>query len=69
MSLTLLHEFNSKGQHRVVAVADDGTNSAGDWAEPHNFAHHLDVHANADPANGLPAGVFKTREVSHQVLA
>ena len=69
MSLTLIHEFNAKGQHRIVAVADDGTNSTGEWVSTTDFAHHLDLHANADPVNGLPAGIFKTREASHQVLA
>lgn len=69
MSLTLIHEFNSKGQHRIVCMSDDSTNSAGDWAEPHDLAHHLNLHASADPSNGLPAGIFTTSEKKHQVLA
>lgn len=67
--MTLIHEYNDKGQHRIVAVADDGTNSHGDWAETHQIAQHLDLYACADPESGLPAGIFKTREVNHQVLA
>ncbi len=30
MSLTLLHEHNASGQHRIVVIADDGTNKAGE---------------------------------------
>lgn len=66
--LTLIHEVNSLGEHRIVAVANDGTNGAGEWAPAHKLAFHLDVIANADPDNGLPLGIFKTKEVAHQVL-
>ena len=68
-ALTLIHEHNSAGQHRVVAVASDSTNSTGDWVDERNLAKHLDVYANADANNGLPMGIFKVREVPHQVLA
>lgn len=69
MSLTLVHEMNSKGQHRIVAICDDGTNSAGEWVDTHELAQHLDVFANADFSNLLPPGIFKVREVSYQSLA
>jgi len=67
--LTAIHEFNSKGQHRIVTICDDGTNSAGEWVAPTDLAHHLDLHACADPSFGLPAGIFKVKELAHQVLA
>lgn len=67
-SVTLIHEHNA-GQHRIVAMASDGTNSASEWQELRNLCHHLDVVANADPDNGLPIGIFRVREVPHQVLA
>ena len=67
-SLTLIHETNVLEQHRIVAIASDGTNSFGDWAEKHKLATHLDTLANSDPDNGLPLGIFKTRDVPHQVL-
>lgn len=68
MSLTLLHEQNSAGQHRIVAVADDGTNKAGEWAPIAELATLLDCYANADPASPLPPGIFTVREKPHQVL-
>lgn len=67
--LTLIHEHSDTGTHRIVAVADDGTNSAGEWVDVRRLATHLDVYANADPSNSLPAGIFKVKEVPHQVLA
>lgn len=69
MSLTFIHEHSDTGQHRIVAVADDGTNSAGEWVDVRRLAQHLDLYASADPSNGLPPGIFKAREVAHQVLA
>ena len=68
LSLTLIHESNSAGQHRIVAVASDGTNSSGEWQDVRKLAAHLDVFANSDADNSLPLGIFKVREVSHQVL-
>lgn len=68
-SLTFMHEFNAEGQHRIVAVSTEGTNSAGEWVEARRLAQHLNLFANADPSNGLPAGIFTVREQAHQVLA
>lgn len=69
MSLTFVHEQNPQGQHRIVAIADDGTNKAGEWAPVADLATLFDLYANADPASPLPPGVFKVREIKHQVLA
>lgn len=69
MSLTLIHEMTSDGRHRIVAVADDGTNSASEWVDTRSIAQHLDVYANAGAVPELPAGIFKVKEVAHQVLA
>lgn len=69
MSLTLIHEMTADGQHRIVAVSDDGTNSTGEWVDTRQLATHLDVYANAGGVAVLPAGIFKVREVAHQVLA
>ena len=69
MSLTLIHEITPEGRHRIVAVADDGTNSAGEWVDTRQLATHLDVFANAGGISELPPGIFKVREVKHQVLA
>ena len=68
LSLTLIHETNNTGQHRIVAIATDGTNSNGDWQDVRKLASHLDTFANSDADNGLPLGIFKVREVFHQVL-
>ena len=68
MSLTLIHEMTAAGQHRIVAVADDGTNSAGEWVETRQLAQHLDVLANADSTLPLPPGIFKVKEVPYQAL-
>ena len=67
-SLTVLHELNPQGQHRIVTVGNDGTNSAGEWFAVTELATHLDLWASADPSKGLPE-VFKVREVAHQVLS
>ena len=69
MSLTLIHEMTADGRHRIVAVADDGTNSTGEWVDTRSLATHLDVYANAGGVPELPPGIFKVREVSYQVLA
>jgi len=69
LSLTYLHEHNASGQHRIVAVANDSTNSVGNWVDERNLARHLDLFANTDANNGLPMGIFKVREISAQVLA
>lgn len=69
MSLILVHEMTEDGKHRIVAVADDGTNSASEWVDVRQIAQHLDVYANAGGVKELPAGVFKVKEVAHQVLA
>ena len=69
MSLTLLHEHNDKNQHRIVTICDDGTNKAGEWFPVAEVATFLDLYACADPNLGLPAGIFKVREVKYQVLA
>ena len=69
MSLTLLHEHNAAGQHRIVAVADDGTNKVGEWFPVAELATLLDLYASANPSLPVPAGVFTCREKAHQVLA
>jgi len=69
MTLILVHEMTSDGRHRIVAVADNGTNSYGDWVDTRQLAVHLDVYANAGGISELPAGIFKVKEVAHQVLA
>lgn len=69
MSLTVIQEFDGHGQHRIVAVADDGTNKAGEWKPVAELATLLNLFANADPTSPLPAGVFTVKEKAHQVLA
>jgi hypothetical protein len=69
MSLTLIHEMTADGRHRIVAVADDGTNSASEWVDTRQLAQHLDVYANAGGVDVAPTGIFKIKEVAHQVLA
>lgn len=67
--VAILHEMEPTGRHRIVVIRDDGTNSVGDWFPNSEVAHHEGLFANANPDNGLPAGVFTVREVPHQVLA
>ena len=67
--MILVHEMTADGRHRIVAVSEDGTNSVGDWVDTRSLAVHLDVFANAGGISELPAGVFKVKEVAHQVLA
>lgn len=69
MSLTLIHELTADGRHRIVAVANDGTNSASEWVDQRSLAEHLGVLASAGNIQGLPVGIFKTKEVAYQVLA
>ena len=68
--MTLIHEVNKEGQHRIVCVKDDGTNEVGEWAEGRDLAGLNDWRANTTPGiDGLPAGIFKAKEVPYQVLA
>ena len=66
--LTLIHEHNAEGQHRIVIVAADGTNKPGEWVEARRLATNLHLFACADPSLGLPAGIFTCSEKPHQVL-
>jgi hypothetical protein len=68
LSLTTIHELNNCGQHRIVLVSSEGTNSAGEWFSVNELAEHLAVWASADPTKGLPE-IFTVRERSYQVLA
>lgn len=67
--MILIHEMTEDGRHRIVAVAEDGTNSSGEWTDTRSLATHLDVYANAGGVAELPAGMFKTKDVAHQVLS
>ena len=67
-SLTIIHELNNLGQHRIVTVASNGTNSAGEWVSTVELALHLNLFASADPSKGLPE-VFTCREPAYQVLS
>jgi hypothetical protein len=67
-SLTVIHELNNSGQHRIVTVGSDGTNSAGEWFSTTELATHLDLWVSADPSKGLPE-VFKVRDTAYQVLS
>jgi hypothetical protein len=69
MSLTFIHEFNQHQQHRLVAVADNGTNDAGEWCHISEIAHLRDVYASADTKYPFGQGVFTIRDKAHQVLA
>lgn len=67
-SVTVLHELNSCGQHRIVTVGSDGTNSTGEWFSTNELASHLNLWASADPSKGLPE-VFIVRDKAYQVLS
>ena len=66
--MTLIHEHNPQGQHRIVLVKEDGTNEAGEWAETRVLATKGKWFANADVGTPLPPGIFTVREASYQVL-
>ena len=66
----LIHEYNDKGQHRIVRVNTDSTNECSDWVDVHTLAQlgkNLAHGGSVDSA--LPPGIFTLREVPHQVLA
>lgn len=67
--LTIVHEYNSHGEHRLVALHSDGTSKTGDWVPVSDLAVLLNLYANGDPSNGLPPGVFRTMDVNHQTIA
>jgi hypothetical protein len=67
-SVTILHELNAAGQHRLVGVGSDGTNNPSEWVPQSQLLEHLGLWACADPSLGLPP-VFSVREREHQVLA
>lgn len=67
-SVTVLHELNNCGQHRIVTVGSDGTNSTSEWFSTNELATHLNLWASADPTKGLPE-VFTVRDHAYQVLS
>lgn len=69
MSLTAVHEFNEHQQHRIVLMADDGTNQTSSWFHLSEIAHLRDIYACASAEHPIPIGIFKVREQAHQVLA
>lgn len=67
--MTLIHEVNARGQHRIVIVNDDKEVNAGEWSEAVDLAVNGKFFGNSDPGNGLPPGIFQVKEFTHQVLA
>lgn len=67
---TLIHEYNDKGQHRIVKVFSDSTNECSSWVDVHNLAKLGKFLAHGGSVDqALPPGIFTIREVAHQVLA
>lgn len=67
---TIIHEYNDKGQHRIVQVNPDSTNECSDWVDVHSLAQLGKLLAHGGSVDQhLPPGVFTVREVAHQVLA
>ena len=57
-------------RHRIVILHADGTNDTGEWYLISETAwHKLGFYANSNSASVFPPGIFKVREVAHQVLA
>ena len=65
--MTLIHEVR-EGQHRIVSVQEDGTNTTGEWVEQREVAK-LDKWYVIYGEHTLPQGVFTVKVVPHQVLA
>ena len=66
----LIHEYNDKGQHRLVKVNEDSTNEDSAWVDVHTLAQLEKVLAHAGSVSELlPLGPFVVKEVPHQVLA
>lgn len=66
--IIVIHEIRNEGDHRLVAVEAEGTNTTGEWVRSTQLATLGPWFGNNDPSNGLPPGVFTVREYAHQVL-
>ena len=67
--MTLIHEMNLQGQHRIHIVEEGKEVDAGEWAQGHELAEHKGYFANSDFSNHLPPGIFRVREHAYQVVA
>ncbi len=70
MTIVWAHEYNDKGQHRLVKIADDSTNETSPWVDVHTLARLGKVLAHGGSVSEeLPLGPFTVKEVFHQVLS
>ena len=66
----IVHEYNEKGQHRIVKISDDSTNEASPWADIHSLATLGKMLAHGGSVDQeLPLGIFTVRDIPHQVLS
>lgn len=62
----LLHEFNQKGQHRLVMVGEEG-NETSRWFEHHEVGVFRELYFSAG-SNPFGMGVFRRQGVEARVL-
>lgn len=63
-----LHEFDQKGNHRIVVI-EDGVPNASTWFAFQAIASHKSYYAATDYFNGaLPSGLFHCRTAKHERL-
>jgi hypothetical protein len=63
-----LHEFDQKGNHRIVTF-DGGQPNASTWFAYSAIAYHRGFHAATDYFNGaLPTGLFQVKLVHYERL-
>lgn len=64
----ILHEFNSKGQHRLVLVGEEGNRASG-WMEGHQIGYFEGLFFSGwNSGQPLKAGVWRTSGVPHRTL-
>jgi len=64
-----IHEFDQKGNHRIVTF-DGGVPTTSPWFAFNAIAFHKGIHAATDYFNGaLPCGLFKVSLIHYERLS
>ena len=69
--ISLIHERNNKGQHRIVLWRGEGFGTVQElspWVEFHEVAVLNRYRATTGNISGLPKGVFMVAGTAHSVL-
>lgn len=66
---SVVHEYGSNGQHRIILTDEAGELHPGNWAGFMDLAQNRGYLAATEYYNGaLPSGVFQVRSVAHKTI-